>query len=163
MTTGDSKNTLAVTAFGGGFKATSNEVKVYTTTYPNPLSSYIAPIGIFSDFGPIPAPETYTWEQGDETTQNTVSGTTLYTSEDITMSNLGNVNGAITITLDGNTVVHENVFGGGHESKSLNNTTVKLQEGAKVLGNVYGGGNEGLVGGDSKVIIQNESGTTPEP
>ena len=196
--------TIHHSAFGGGFKAESNEVKVYTTTYPNPRSSYIAPIGIFSDFGPIPAPETYTWEQGDETTQNTVSGTTLYTSEDITMSNLGNVNGAITITLDGHTVVHENVFGGGNESKSLNdatviikgnsvigtegeastgnvygggnkafvginttgtpgNTTVKLQEGARVLGNVYGGGNEGPVGGDSKVLIQDESGTTPEP
>lgn len=196
--------TIHESAFGGGFKAESNEVKVYTTTYPNPRSSYIAPIGIFSDFGPIPPPETYTWEQGYETTQNTVSGTTLYTSEDITMSNLGNVNGAITITLDGHTVVRENVFGGGNESKSLNdatviikgnsvigtegeastgnvygggnkasvgvvtsgtpgNTTVKLQEGARVLGNVYGGGNEGPVGGDSKVIIQNESGTTTEP
>lgn len=189
--------TILHSAYGGGFKAESNNVEVYTTTYPSPVSTYNPPTGIFSDFGPIPTPDTYTWAQGDETTQNTVSGTTLFTSKDITMTDLGNVTGAITITLDGHTVVQENVFGGGNESKSLNdatviikgtseviqnvfgggnkafvginttgtpgNTTVKLQEGARVLGNVYGGGNEGPVGGDSKVLIQDESGTTPEP
>lgn len=146
--------TVLHSAFGGGYKAAANEVEVYPTTAPS-LSVFTAETGIFSDFGTV-APETYTWAQGDETTQNTVSGTTLYTSKDITMNDLGNVTGAITLTLDGNTTVQDNVFGGGNESKSLDNTTVKLQDGAHVLGNVYGGGNNGAVGGKSSVTIENE-------
>jgi len=152
--------TIHHSAFGGGFKAESNEVKVYTTTYPNPRSSYIAPIGIFSDFGPIPAPDTYTWEQGDETNQNTVSGTKLYTSEDITMSDLGNVTGDIKITLNGNTTVNGNVFGGGNESKSLANTLVEILGRTKVLGNIYGGGNMAEVRGNTKVVVNGQSNGT---
>ena len=146
--------TILHSAFGGGYKAESNEVQVYTSTQTSPLSKYYCESGVFSDFGPIPTPDTYTWAQGDEQNQNTVSGTTLYTSKDVTLTDLGNVTGAITLTIKGNTVVHENVFGGGNESKSLSNTTVNLQQGATVLGNVYGGGNKAFVGGNSEVNIQ---------
>ena len=150
---------------------------------------------VFSDFGEFPTPETFTWVQGTQEHNKEADLTDpdvpkLYTGTDVTMSDLGNVIGDITIILDGNTIVMDNVFGGGNESKSLSdatviikgttevkqnvfgggnkafvginttgtpgNTTVKLQESAKILGNVYGGGNEGPVGGDSKVIIEDE-------
>ena len=76
------------------------------------------------------------------------------------MTDLGNVTGAITLTLNGSTTVNENVFGGGNMSKSLDNTTVNLRQGVQVLGNVYGGGNKASVGGSSEVKIQDAT-TTP--
>ena len=184
--------TIFQSAFGGGYKAESNEVVVYPTTPVSPLSTYNCVSSVFSDFGDFPTPDTCKWIQGTPEHNNEADETNhiLYTGTNVTMTDLGNVTGDITITLDGNTVVHGNVFGGGHESKALSsatvtitgtsevkqnvfgggnmasvginttdtpgNTTVKLQQSAKVLGNVYGGGNEGPVGGDSKVIIEDE-------
>lgn len=146
-------------AFGGGYKAESNEVKVYTTMPPE-YSSYNRETGIFSDFGDGTY-DIYNWGQGDATTENTVSGTTLYTSKDVTMSDLGNVTGAISLTIDGGSVGaendnnpnHGNVYGGGNESKSLNNTTVTLKGSAHIYGNVFGGGNEAEVRGSATVNI----------
>jgi hypothetical protein len=145
-------------AYGGGYKAVSNEVEIYTTTAPS-MSVYTRETGIFSDFGEG-THETYEWIQGDAS-HDGVAGTgaqagKLYTSKDITMTDLGNVTGAITLTLNGSTTVNENVFGGGNMSKSLDNTTVNLRQGVQVFGNVYGGGNKGTVGGSSRVLIQDQ-------
>ena len=171
--------TINGSAFGGGFKATANEVDVYPTTAPS-MSVYTRETGIFSDFGvviPNTETDTYTWEQGNETTQNTVSGKILYTSKDISMNELGNVTGAISLTIDGGyvggtsagmtpataaTATSEaipaggNVYGGGNESKSLSDTTVTLKGNAVVYGDVFGGGNEAEVGGTAKVNIMYE-------
>ena len=143
-------------AYGGGYKAVSNEVEIYTATAPS-MSVYTRETGIFSDFGEG-THETYEWIQGDAS-HDGVAGTgaqagKLYTSKDITMTDLGNVTGAITLTLNGSTTVNENVFGGGNMSKSLDNTTVNLRQGVQVFGNVYGGGNKGTVGGSSEVKIE---------
>ena len=140
--------TIHHSAYGGGFKAESNEVKVYTTTFPTPLSSFNAPTGIFSDFGPIPTPDTYTWTQGTTDHNNEADETNrkLYTGTDVIMTDLGNVTDAITLTLEGNSVVYENVFGGGNESKSLNDATVIVKGTSEVRGNVFGGGNKATVG-----------------
>ena len=145
-------------AYGGGYKAVSNEVEIYTATAPS-MSVYTRETGIFSDFGEG-THETYEWIQGDAS-HDGVAGTgaqagKLYTSKDITMTDLGNVTGAITLTLNGSTTVNENVFGGGNMSKSLDNTTVNLRQGVQVFGNVYGGGNKGTVGGSSRVLIQDQ-------
>lgn len=149
--------TILHSAYGGGYKAVSNEVEVYTTTLPSPLSAYYGESGVFSDFGPIPPTDTYEWLQGTPEHNNEAdeANKKLYTSTDVTLSDLGNVTGAITLTLNGSTTVNENVFGGGNESKSLSNTTVILKQGTKVHGNVFGGGNNGTVGGNSSVTIQN--------
>ena len=176
--------TVLGSAFGGGYKAAANEVEVYPKDKPLPYSTFTGETGIFSDFGSV-EPEIYQWQQGTPSQNNTADQTKkfLYTGTDVTMTDLGNVTGNITITLDGHTVVGENVFGGGNESKSLNdatvtikgtseisgnvygggnkasvkqNTTVNLQKGTHVLGNVYGGGNEGPVGGNSEVKIQDQ-------
>lgn len=165
--------TLKRSAFGGGYKAESNEVEIYTTTPPS-MSTYTRETGIFSDFGEG-THETYNWAQGDATTQNTVNGTTLYTSKDITMSDLGNVTGAITLTIDGGYVggtaqgatpevaatattdaipAGGSVYGGGNESKSFSNTTVTLKGDAVIYGNVFGGGNKAEVQGSTEVNIE---------
>ena len=81
-----------------------------------------------------------------------------YTS--VELSNLGTVYGDATLNIKGNSVIQGNVYGGGDESKVIQNTTVLVEDRTKVFGNIYGGGNIGEVGGDTKVII---NGTTPQP
>ena len=166
--------TVERNAFGGGYKAESNEVEVYTDEQPT-YSAYNKVTGIFSDFGEFPTPETYTWAQGDAT-HDGVAGTgndagKLFTSKDINMTELGNVTGDITLTLSGTTKVGYDtngsrivgvdgkptggdVFGGGNESKSLGNTTVTLQDDVQIGGNVFGGGNKAPVSGSATVNIQ---------
>ena len=139
-------------AFGGGFKAVSNQVDVYPATSPT-LSSYNSETCIFSDFGTV-APETYEWVQGTSEKKNTADETNkkLYTGTNVTLTELGNVTGAISITINGGKV-SEDVFGGGNESKSLDNTTVNLKGNATIYGDVFGGGNKGHVEGSAKVNI----------
>ena len=145
-------------AYGGGYKATSNDVDVYPTTPPT-NSVFTKETALFSEFGTV-TPNVFTWEQGTASNQNTAvdcgsdgKGGKLYTSKDIQMSELGNVTGAIGITIDGGSVTHD-VFGGGNESKSLNNATVTLSGNLSVGGNVYGGGNKANVSGNATVNIQ---------
>ena len=142
--------TVHGSAFGGGFKAESNQVDVYPANSPS-LSTYNSETCLFTDFGTI-APETYEWVQGTLAKNNTVEGNKLYTGTDVTLTDLGNVTGAISLTIDGGSVT-ESVYGGGNESKSLDNTTVVIQNGAQITGNVYGGGNLANVEGNTSVNI----------
>lgn len=171
--------TVERNAFGGGYKAESNEVEVYKDEQPT-YSAYNKETGIFSDFGEFPTPETYTWAQGDAT-HDGVAGTgndagKLFTSKDINMTELGNVTGNITLTIDGGYVggtvqgatlevaatattdaipAGGSVYGGGNESKSLSNTTVTLKGDAMIYGDVFGGGNKADVQGSTEVNIEN--------
>ena len=74
------------------------------------------------------------------------------------------VEGDVTLTLDGNTIVGTegdgttgNVFGGGEQSKVNGNTLVEILGHTKVLGNIYGGGNMGEVSGNTKVVVNGQS------
>ena len=149
--------TINGSAFGGGYKAENNIVDVYPTTEPG-LSVYTRETGIFSDFGTV-APVQFVWKQNESghaagTSVDAGNSGTLYT--DVILSDLGNVTGAISITVDGGTVA-ESVYGGGNESKSLNNTSVTLTGNATVSGNVFGGGNLAPVGGS--VTVEMSGGT----
>ena len=145
--------TVAESAYGGGYKAESNSVTVYPSTTPT-YSKYIRDMGIFTDFGTV-EPETFTWEQGDSQHDDIAdeANKRLYTSKEITMSDLGNVTGAISLIIDGGTV-GGNVFGGGNESKSLDNTDVVIRNGAAIELSVYGGGNIADVSGSTTVNMQ---------
>ena len=159
--------TINGSAFGGGYKAENNIVDVYPKTAPT-MSVYTRQTGIFSDFGTV-APIQFVWKQNetDHAAGTSVDadsdgkGGTLYT--DVTLSELGNVTGAISITIDGDSEVTGNVFGGGNESKSLDNTTVNIQGNTYVHGNVFGGGNEGPVEGSTEVNIGAAPAVTPTP
>lgn len=141
-------------AYGGGYQATSNDVEVYPITKPNPNSEFTKETGLFSEFGKV-TPDVFTWEQGTDAHENIADeqGGKLYTSKDITMNDLGNVTGAISITIDGG-LVKEDVFGGGNESKSLDDTSVTFKGDLTVNGDVFGGGNEGEVEGCTEVNIE---------
>lgn len=136
-------------AFGGGYKAESNKLDVYPETQPT-YAVFTKETGLFSDFGTV-EPETYTWAQGDSDNKNTVvSGQTqIYT--DVPMIDLGNVTGAISLVVDGGSV-GGSVFGGGNESKSLDNTKVTIVNGT-VIEDVYGGGNLADVIGNTKLNL----------
>lgn len=148
--------TINGSAFGGGYKAENNIVDVYPTTAPD-MSVYTRETGIFSDFGTFPTPDTYTWVQGTTTGNNynkAVEGSKiLYTGTDVTLTDLGNVTGAITLTIDGGTVTND-VYGGGNESKSLDNTSVTLTGNANIGRDVFGGGNKAPVSGSATVNIE---------
>lgn len=83
----------------------------------------------------------------------------IYT--DVTLTDLGNVTGNISLTIDGNSVIGTDggdettgcVFGGGNESRSLSNTTVTLKGNTEVKHNVFGGGNNAVVGGTATMNI----------
>lgn len=145
--------TILGNAFGGGFKAESNDVAVYSNTKQPTYSVFNKDMALFTEFGENPNPATYTWVQGDEGNKNAVveGETQIYT--DVIMTELGNVTGAISITIENGTVAHD-VYGGGNESKSLDNTTVILKGNTTVNGNVFGGGNKAAVSGSTTVNIE---------
>lgn len=136
-------------AFGGGYKAAANEVKVYPNSQQPKYSEYKKETGIFSDFG-IVNPDTYTWQYRN-TSGSDEGKKILYTTTD--MSQLGNVTGAITLDIKGGTVA-QNVFGGGNESPSRDNTSVTIDGNAVVGTNVFGGGNIADVDGNTHVSLK---------
>ena len=165
--------TIKRSAFGGGYKAANNAVKVYPEAQPT-YSKYNCEKGLFTGFGTV-QPETWTWEQGSNTNETSGDGK-LYTQKSITLADLGNVIGAITLTIDGGYVggtaqgatpeettttptipAGGSVYGGGNESKSLSNTSVTLKGDAHIYGNVFGGGNKAPVSGSATVNIVNET------
>ena len=147
-------------AFGGGYKAAANNVDVYLNGESGKpdYSTYYKETGIFTDFGEkAPISPSYKWVQGDDD-HDLVAGTgtnagKLFTSKDIQMTDLGNVTGAISITIDGGSVGGD-VYGGGDESKSLDDTTVTLKGNLTVGGDVFGGGNKAEVNGTATVNIE---------
>ena len=143
-------------AYGGGYKAESNEVSVYPTTQPT-YSVYTRETGLFSDFGTV-EPETYNWKSGTAGTSNQTNKE-LYTGmTQAQMDELGNVTGDISITIGGDSKIGTgtgggSVYGGGNESKSLSDTSVTLQGNTEVFGDVFGGGNKAIVSGSATVNI----------
>ena len=178
--TGDVKSTLTNctvegNVFGAGYSATVPNVKVMASSFQN-QPHYDENLGAYLE-ATLPSTETYTWEHATtvsstETAINT--GTKkLFTTIDLSKSNLGSVSGAVTLTLttsgdSGKTIVGTDgdnttghVYGGG-DASAVNNTTtptdasttVNLKGNTKVLGNVYGGGNKGIVSGTATVNIE---------
>ena len=171
---GDVMSTLTNTevtgsAFGAGYSASVPEVTIYNKDKTPPTINVYT--GIIT-----PTPEgsgsykTYTW-----TNETSLGGKTLSTSnpavENVNgknyfyteepLVNLGAVSGAVTLTINGNSNIGHDVFGGGDSSAVINttnpanaSTTVKLQGNAQVQGDVFGGGNQGLVSGTATVNVE---------
>ena len=122
-------------------------------------------------------PQTYTWKEKEGNTWIDKTNHYLYTTENLDKSNLGSVQGNVTLTIEteaGKTTTigtagnsnTGNVFGGGEESyvtnKTENNTVtihnvtvnIKGPGSTNILGNVFGGGDEGVVEGSTKVNIE---------
>ena len=157
--------------FGAGYSASKPTVEVMNTGgfvkapfYDSNLGAYFEPT--------YPETVTYEWKHADPVneTDNAIDKTNhiLYTTEDLSHTNLGSVSGAVTLTITGNSVIGTagdtttgNVYGGGDQS-TVNNattpasasTTVTISGNTEVLGNVFGGGNQGLVSGSATVNIE---------
>ena len=100
-----------------------------------------------------------TFESDDSIVERlTLVATTIH----ITMIGIGIILCTYRTAIDGGTVGaendtnanHGNVYGGGNESKSLDNTTVTLKGSAHIYGNVFGGGNKAEVQGTATVKIE---------
>lgn len=167
--------TVEGNVFGAGYSATKPKVSVMATTFQTPprfdtnLGAYleaVLPATIEPDYEWKPLPD------GSTTYVDNTNHILYAKAEDLEESNLGSVNGSVTLTIKGNSKIGTlegetdsqtlkedtgNVYGGGEEScvkGSTNTVTVNLQGNTEVLGNVFGGGNKGLVEGSTQVNIQ---------
>jgi hypothetical protein len=163
--------TVEGNVFGAGYSASKPKVDVMTQTFQNP-PKYDKNLGAYLE-AELPATMAeYEWMPlpANSTTYVDNNKHILYTkAEDLEKSNLGSVNGDVTLTLTtsgtnkttigiGSDNTTGNVYGGGDASYvtgSTHKVTVNLQGNTEVLGNVFGGGNEGLVEGSTEVNIEN--------
>ena len=159
--------TVEGNVYGAGYSATLPPVDVMDQSFVKE-PYYDKDLGAFFE-AKKPLTTSYTWEHKDEVnstgTAINIGTTRLFTTENLDKSNLGSVNGPVTLTIGGDSKIGTdgdqtgntgNVFGGGDESYvvgSANKITVTLKGNANVLGNVFGGGDEGLVEGSTEVNI----------
>ena len=179
--------TVKGNVFGAGYSANLRKVKVdyigFKTEpfYYTELGTYRKGVKYDENDDDEHKPKEYTWEYRAtvNSTATAINKTSkiLYTSVDIRPEkhNLGSVEGAVNLTLTGNTKVGTleggegsqtlktgtgNVYGGGEQSyvikgtSGTGNVTVKLQGDTQVYGNVFGGGDEGKVEGSTEVNIE---------
>ena len=162
--------TVEGNVFGAGYSASTPKVSVMANTFQI-QPRYDKNLGAYLD-AKLPATKAeYEWKP--QTNSSVFVDNTnhiLYTkAEDLEKSNLGSVNGDVTLILttsgtNGKTTIGigsdnttGNVYGGGDASYVTGDShkiTVNLQGKTEVLGNVYGGGNEGIVEGSTEVNIQ---------
>lgn len=168
--------TVEGNVFGAGYSATKPTVNVMKKTFQK-APRYDANLGAYLE-AVLPATNEppYEWKPLPEGSTTYVDNTNhiLYAkAEDLEESNLGSVNGDVTLTIEGDSKIGTiegeagaqtlkedtgNVYGGGDASYVngiSHKITVNLQGNTQVLGNVFGGGNEGLVEGSTEVNIQN--------
>ena len=155
--------------FGAGYSATLPTVSVMENEFQTE-PKYDGNLGAYLE-AVLPAAKypNYEWKPLPEGSTTYVDNTNhiLYAkAEDLEESNLGSVNGEVTLTIGGNSKIGTdgdttgkkgNVFGGGQSSYvtgASNKVTVNLQGNTQVLGNVFGGGDEGLVEGSTTVNIK---------
>ncbi len=162
--------TVEGNVFGAGYSATKPKVKVMTNSFQKE-PEYDSNLGAYLE-AKLPATEAeYEWKPlpaGSTTYVDNANHILYAKAEDLEESNLGSVNGDVTLILTskgtngkttigiGNDNTSGNVYGGGDASYvtgASHKITVKLQGNTQVNGNVFGGGNEGLVEGSTEVNI----------
>ncbi len=156
--------------FGAGYSATKDDVEVLDLGGFTPIHNYNQTTGIY-ELGEYPDKVTYTWKKvnsisgGDQCLETGTDGNNyIKTTANLDKSNLGSVDGDVTLTINGNSVIGTqgdttkgNVFGGGEASYVTgtgHKVTVNLQGKTEVLGNVFGGGDSGVVEGSTVVNIE---------
>ena len=161
--------------FGAGFSASNPPVVVDSIGFKTE-PYYYTDLGSYRT-GVKGSTTTYTWQKktGNSWVDNT--NHILYTNEDLDKSNLGSVEGSVTLTIKGKSVIGTasnantgNVFGGGESSYVVTNpnitdqkVTVNLEGETEVLGNVFGGGDKGEVHCSTEVNIRQTAPTTTDP
>ena len=146
--------TVGGNAYAGGFSAEIPYCEVFTSEAPK-MPIYNKFTGLYTDGVIDRTKSSFLKWSSDETNE---SDKKIYTKQDLTA--LGKVTGNVSIQLDGTSLVHGSVFGGGNASGVTGNTTVRILGSTTVEQNVYGGGNEAEVGGTTTVQIGEECVTT---
>lgn len=150
--------------YGAGFSATLPTLQVRNEGFASDgnggykVPSYNKYSGMFEP-GEVSGTTEFHWKHVNSLSNNTtnisVSNDTNYVHTTVNLNTLGSVNGDISLTLKGTTVVTGNVFGGGEESAVTGDVDVQviLEGETNVTGNVYGGGNHGPVDGNTEVRL----------
>lgn len=165
---------VAGNVFGAGYSATLPKIAVRDEGFTTP-PSFNKNSGMFEPAG-LSATTDYEWTHVDDYPSEGGAGFSekqVITTQDLTMTNLGSVEGNVTLNITGSkTTVGGSIYGGGEESVVNGSTTVNVSsgtigttgKGGAEFGNVYGGGMgkddnvmAGLVKGNTNVTI---SGTT---
>lgn len=168
--------TVVEDVFGSGYSADAPTVDVFPIENMNPDPEYNRPAGVFNDLQvKFPEAVTYTWKHAASvSTGNEFDETNHYIYTTVDLTGLGAVEGNATLTLEGNTTVGGNVYGGGAKSNSNTNggeakTTVNIlggtygtvDGGVVTGGNIYGGGmgdaNNAVTEGNVEVNIGSSS------
>ena len=162
--------TVEGNVYGAGYSASTPTVGVMNNSFQT-QPHYDENLGAYLE-AKLPSTVPYRWEHAEivNSTERAINTgeKKLFTTENLDKSNLGSINGNVTLTLttsgnNGKTKIGTNgdnttgnVYGGGEESyvTGANNiVTVNLQGNTEVLGNVFGGGNKGEVQGTTKVNV----------
>ncbi len=155
--------TVLGSVFGAGYSASSGTVTISNIDKTPPSANVFTGMIKPQSGG---TSTTYYW-----TNETSLGGKTLSTSSpsvqdvggknyfftEVSLTNLGAVNGNVMLTLNGSTNVSGSVYGGGEASAvtgSDHTVTVSLQGNTQVEGDVFGGGNMGMVQGTTKVKIE---------
>lgn len=171
-------SSVSGSVFGAGFSATAPTADVFPQEGFDPVPKYNKYTGVFEE-GTYPTAVKYTWSniKGSQT-NNSATGTLVDDDEghwihtdrtDVDLSDLGTVEGKVTLNIDGNTVVMGQevsedadgnitygaqtggIFGGGDASAVIGETEVVINASGLKSGyaynvqNVYGGGNNGEI------------------
>lgn len=161
--------TVNGSVYGAGFSASIPSASIMATGGFTLNGSAINPrfnetTGVYEK-ADLPATTDYTWTHVGSLTNGTQTltddGFTVKTTEALGVDVLGSVEGNITLTIGGSSIIGTagnsetgNVFGGGEESAVKGNTNVLLKGNTHVRGNVYGGGNRGAVTGNTSVLLK---------
>ena len=152
--------TITGSVYGAGFSAQPPTADVFPTGGFDPIPRYSKYTGVF-DEGEAPTPVKYTWSNDKTPSNNNVaiedisSEHLIYVDkDDKDLSDLGTVEGKVTLNLLGSTTVTGNVFGGGDESNLIGDADVNISGTVRVNQKVFGGGNKANKGGkDTKVTL----------
>ena len=152
--------TVTGSVFGAGYSASAGTVTIYNTDKTPPVANIYT--GIVKPQEGGTSTEYYWTHNNSGSTGSPVMAAEEgvdhdYFYTEISLDNLGAVDGNVTLTLDGNTTVGGSVYGGGDASAVTgagHNVTVTLKGNTIVNGSVFGGGNNGKVEGSSIVNVE---------
>jgi len=141
--------TVTGDAFGSGYSGAVATCEVLPLEGFDPKPHYDNNAGVFNDdkvaAEGYPEAVVYTWTHAESVSEDhdfDEEHHYIYTTKDLT--NLGAVLGNATLTINGNSVVHGDVYGGGALSSSNTGTsggTTQVNiDGGSFGGNIYGGG-----------------------
>lgn len=151
--------TVTGSVFGAGYSASAGTVSI-SNTDKTPPEANVKTGMIKPQTGGTST--TYYWTHDKGSTGSPITVATAgedhdYFYTEISLDNLGAVDGNVTLTLDGNTTVGGSVYGGGDASAVTgagHNVTVTLKGNTIVNGSVFGGGNNGKVEGSTIVNVE---------